>query len=362
MLNGRRGKRFIAIVCAFAIAIAIGSTFGLTTFAEERTSSSLANSASTSAPAPSIASVIRHLVLPRGATDVAWSPDGKLLATVGGLKQQIMLWNAGSGKLLWERSGNFGGVQALAFSNDGRLLLVSGAGSEAPDEDTALTLWSVASGKVVGGVPGPFPGEGAMANSARAIAIDRKRNLMAIVAFQDVDWPVAIYDMRSWSLVGKVAVAKDIPQTVAFGPDGTLAVGTVGGAVALFDARTRQLKRMIKTHFVYSLAFSPDAKYVAGGVGDAAEPIHIWRASDGALLRSYSFGHAAEVMGLAWSPNGRYLASAAFDSVVRLWPADAPGAPLVNIDIDAVSAAFSPGGAFLAAAGNGGAIIVRIKS
>jgi len=360
MCNAPCRKRRIATVCAFAIAF--GSIFGLTTFAEERTSSSIANSASTSAASAPIASVIRHLVLPRGATDVAWSPDGKLLATVGGLYQQIMLWDAGSGKLLWDRSGNFGGEQALAFSNDGRLLLVSGAGSEAANEDTALTLWSVASGKVVGSVPGPFPGEGAMANSARAIAVDRKRNLMAIVAFQDVDRPVAIYDMQSWSLVGKVAVAKDMPQTVAFGPDGTLAVGTVGGAIALFDTRTRQPKRTIKTHFVYSLAYSPDGKYIASGVGDAAEPIRVWRVADGALVRSYSFGHSAEVEGLAWSPNGRYLASASFDSVVRLWSADAPGTPLLSIDIEARSAAFSPDGAFLAAAGNGGAIIIRVKS
>jgi hypothetical protein len=311
---------------------------------------------------PRLGRIIKRLTLPRGASAVAWSPDGTMVATVGGLQQQIMLWEARTGKLLWERSGYFGGIQTLAFSNDGKLLMVSGAGSATENEDTALTLWSVASGNVAGQVRGPFPGQGAMANSARAIAVDRHSQLMAVVAFQDVGRAVAIYDMRAWSLVGKVVVERDIPQTVAFGSDGTLAVGTVGGTIALFDTQTRQLKRSITAHFVYSLAISPDATNVAGGIGDKTEPIRIWRTVDGALVRSYSaFGIFSEVDGLAWSPDGRYLASASFLGV-RIWSADVAGPPLVSIDLETSAVAFSPDGALLAAAGNGGAIIVQMSS
>ncbi|HEX9491511.1 MAG TPA: hypothetical protein VF930_14585, partial [Stellaceae bacterium] len=97
-------------------------------------------SEATAAQAPQpIARVIQRLRAKTGVMALAWSPDGKKLATMGGLQQRITLWNPRTGKMLWEKVGDTGGGEALAFSNDGRLLLAPTAKTGPDDEHTTLT-------------------------------------------------------------------------------------------------------------------------------------------------------------------------------------------------------------------------------
>ena len=113
---------------------------------------------------------------------------------------------------------------------------------------------------------------------------------------------------------------------------------------------------------IYSLAYSPDGKYIASGHGDRSGPIRIWSTADGTLVHSYP-GDLSHVHGLAWSPDGRLIASASFDRTIRLWQArkaDA-GQVIATFYEGAWAVAFSPDGAFLAAAGNEGVIVAEIK-
>jgi WD40 repeat protein len=301
--------------------------------------------------APQIAMVVRRLKPKTGAMAVAWSPDGKLLATMGGLRGRITLWDPQTGKMVWDVVGDRTGSEALAFSNDGRLLLTTVAKTGSEDQDAALTLWDVATGTVAGRVAGYYPNKGPVANFARHISLDRAHGLLALIASDNPGEPVGIYDMKDWALQGTVAVAKDTPEAVAFGPDGTLAVGTIGGQIALFDARTRTLKRIIDSGptGVESLAYSPDGRYVVSGAFYGSDPIRVWSATDGTLVRSYE-AELSNVNGLAWSPDGRYVASASFDRALRLWPftSDGPGQIVATFKGGAWSVAVSPDGRFLA--------------
>ena len=67
---------------------------------------------------------------------------------------------------------------------------------------------------------------------------------------------------------------------------------------------------------ILEMAWSPDGRTVASAGGDGA--IKIWDAQGGALLRTF-YGHSEQVTTLAWSPEGRRLASAGLDATVRLW-------------------------------------------
>ncbi len=65
-----------------------------------------------------------------------------------------------------------------------------------------------------------------------------------------------------------------------------------------------------------SVAFSPDGRFIASGSYD--NTIKLWDASSGKLIRSLE-GHQSEVRSVAFSPDGRSIASGSYDNTVKLW-------------------------------------------
>jgi WD40 repeat protein len=137
-------------------------------------------------------------------------------------------------------------------------------------------------------------------------------------------------------------------SNVVFTPDENI-LASLGAfddhEVWLWRAADGALLRTLEHNFVRSAAFSPDSRILASGSGD----IRLWNPGDGTLIRTLDKQKLA-IMSLAFSPDGRTLASAS--DKVRLWHV-ANGTLIRNLDgytarVSDASLAYSPDGTMLA--------------
>jgi WD40 repeat protein len=96
---------------------------------------------------------------------------------------------------------------------------------------------------------------------------------------------------------------------------------------------------------VLAVAFSPDGKLLASGSHD--ETVGLWDLATGASLQTLK-GHSERVNAVAFSPDGKLLASGSSDKTVRLWD-QATGVPLEKLetDVDVRELSFSSNSRYL---------------
>ncbi|MCL1474253.1 AAA-like domain-containing protein [Argonema antarcticum] len=278
---------------------------------------------------------------------MSFSPDGQRIATAGA-DGTVRLWNE-SGKQLNQFKSNPGGVWSLSFSPDGQRIATTGA-------DGTVRIWK------------QFGQQLTQFNTNQ----DRVWSVNFSPDGQRIATTGADGTVRLWNQFGQQLDKFNSHQgevlSVSFSPNGhsrdgqRIATAGDDGTVKLADLWDLQVSRsvsrgqqlLLKDREFWRVSFSPNGKHIATAYSNGM--VRLWNESGQELISAFK-AHKNLVLSVSFSRDGQYLATSGDEGIVRLW--NQSGQMLAEFQSDRAkvrSISFSPDAKRIATAGDDGTV------
>jgi WD40 repeat protein len=298
---------------------------------------------------------------------LAFSEDGKTLVS-GGFDETIQIWNLKTRKLIHTLPGHKDGVNAVAITPNGKILITAG-GANQSSTDKTIRVWNLENGKLKKSQPKllfTFKGH---ISGITALTISPDGETLASSSY---DKTIKLWHLKTGTLLKTLTGHHSWVRAIAFSPDGeTLVSG--GGAldtqtdtnIHLWSLKTGKSTRVISgnPNPINFVAFTPDGKNLLAA---SETNIKIINSRSGQLIRSQNSNSVAGIKAIALSPQGTSFVTTSLDASVKLWQLSdgkllqtlVPAAKDSNLDRSYPSSIrFSPDGKNLAIGHGGGAYL-----
>ena len=264
--------------------------------------------------------ILKELKQTSGISYMDLSNDGNNVLT-GSYDSTVRLWDLNDAKNKREFKGHIGTIWTVAFSPDGKKIASSG-------DDAIINVWDAESGKLIRQLKGHE-------RIVWSIKFSPDGKTLASASF---DFTLKLWNVSEGKLIWDNKEHKETVVDLAFSHRGNLLASTSDDkTIRIWNVEERKLVRLMKVaEHVQAVAFSPDDKSLLTGgrdkpmIGEFLQTIfgdskfnpgvsaRLWDIGTGALLQTFT-EHGNDVMDVAFSHNGKWIATASADKTVALW-------------------------------------------
>ena len=234
--------------------------------------------------------------------DLAWSPDGKYVAAASVLGP-VTIFEGHRRAVIHTLEGHEFGTMSIAWRPDSKVLASAG-------QDGKIRLWDITSGEATHSL------DGGTAWVEHLSWSGGKRQILASAAGRN---------LKLWNAVGDlVREYSDHRSTISgiqWKPHVNQLASITYGGVTLWDPQQSEaVRRLVWKGSSLVIAWSPDGKYIA--TGDQDSTVHFWIMSTGDDLQMS--GYLTKVRELSWDATSRYLATGGSDEIT-VWDCSGRG-------------------------------------